>query len=165
MGNERSVVALRAAHLWSAVGGVVHGNLGNAPLCGTDHWFGLRGCVTRDAAPACVALARQANRLLICDTDLLTTCVWSDFLFGDCPDCVRQEALRRRYDLYLLTDIDVPWIDDTQRYLAQLREGARSSYPASRLSLDTPGPHPIIVYESSCGYDETPIRRPSGSRK
>src|SRR5688572_19641714 len=29
------------------------------------------------------ALARQADRVLICDTDVLTTTIWSDVLFGD----------------------------------------------------------------------------------
>ncbi len=63
------------------------------------------------------ALARQANRVLICDTNLITTTIWSDVLFGDCPQWVRDEANRRapKYDVYLLTDIDVEWIDDPQR--------------------------------------------------
>ncbi len=68
------------------------------------------------------ALARQANRVLFCDTDLLTTTIWSDVLFGSCPEWIQEEADRRTYDLYLLADIDVPWISDGQRYLPQERE-------------------------------------------
>lgn len=67
------------------------------------------------------ALARHANRLLICDTDALTTTVWSDWLFGDCPEWIREEARRRRYALTLLCDIDAPWVDDGQRYLSEHR--------------------------------------------
>ncbi|MBI3270381.1 MAG: AAA family ATPase [Planctomycetes bacterium] len=63
------------------------------------------------------ALARDANRVLLCDTDLLTTTIWSDVLFGACPEWIRREADRRSYDLYLLTDIDVPWVGDPVRYL------------------------------------------------
>lgn len=68
------------------------------------------------------ALALQANHLLICDTDLLETTIWSDVLFGSCPDWIRVEARRRRYDLYLLTDVDVPWVADPVRYLPNERE-------------------------------------------
>jgi HTH-type transcriptional regulator, transcriptional repressor of NAD biosynthesis genes len=63
------------------------------------------------------ALARQAHRVLVCDTDLLTTVIWSEVLFGSCPDWVRAEADRRSYDLTLLTDVDVPWVADVARYL------------------------------------------------
>ena len=67
------------------------------------------------------ALARQANRILICDTDLITTSIWSDVFFGDCHQWILDEADRRKYDLYLLMDIDVPWVDDPQRYLPDAR--------------------------------------------
>lgn len=68
------------------------------------------------------ALARHANRVLFCDTDLLTTLIWSERLFGRCPPWVSAAAARHTYDLYLLTDIDVPWIADTVRYLPDERE-------------------------------------------
>ena len=87
-----------------------------------------------DATPADIAeiargqmaseerLARQANRLLICDTELLTTTLWSEHFFDTCEDWIRQAAGERRYDLYLLLDIDVPWVDDPHRAAPQLRE-------------------------------------------
>ncbi|MBI2839218.1 MAG: AAA family ATPase [Acidobacteria bacterium] len=62
------------------------------------------------------ALARQANRVLFCDTDVITTTIWSEILFGGCPKWIREEADRRAYHLYLLTDVDVPWVKDPQRY-------------------------------------------------
>ncbi len=67
------------------------------------------------------ALARAANRVLICDTDVLTTTIWSDVLYGSCPQWIRDEAERRTYDLYLLTDVDVPWVPDPLRYLPENR--------------------------------------------
>jgi NadR type nicotinamide-nucleotide adenylyltransferase len=67
------------------------------------------------------ALARSSNRVLICDTDVLTTTIWSEMLYGTCPSWVRDEAERRRYDLYLLTDVDVPWVLDPVRYLPDNR--------------------------------------------
>jgi NadR type nicotinamide-nucleotide adenylyltransferase len=67
------------------------------------------------------ALARQANRLLVCDTDPLTTSIWSDVLYGQCAPAVQRAAEARRYDLYLLCDVDVPWVDDVVRYLPDER--------------------------------------------
>lgn len=63
------------------------------------------------------ALAREANRILICDTDPLITTVWAEELLGDCPENLRQLASERRYDLTLLTAPDVPWVSDVVRYL------------------------------------------------
>jgi len=67
------------------------------------------------------ALALNANRVLICDTDLLLTTIWSDWLCGSCPDSIRQAAENRTYDLYLVTDVDVPWVADAVRYLPEER--------------------------------------------
>lgn len=69
------------------------------------------------------ALARQANRVLISDTDMLTTSIWSEALFGKCPAWLKEEAARRRYDLTLLMDIDSPWHDDGTRFFPNDREG------------------------------------------
>lgn len=63
------------------------------------------------------ALVRNANRLLFCDTDLLTTCIWSQWLFKSCAAWIQEEASKRSYDMYLVTDVDVPWVQDTVRYL------------------------------------------------
>lgn len=68
------------------------------------------------------ALARQANRVLFCDTDLLTTCVWSNALFGTCPQWLYEAADAMSYDLYLVADIDVPWVDDKQRFFKDERQ-------------------------------------------
>ena len=59
----------------------------------------------------------RTRALVICDTDALTTVLWSDLLYGTCPDDVRRGAEQRakRYALYLLLDIDVPFAPDPQR--------------------------------------------------
>ncbi len=77
------------------------------------------------------ALALQANRVLFCDTDLLTTCLWSEELFGEVPEGIWQQARSQNYDLYLLCDIDVPWVDDAHR----LRPQGRSTFLQSCQSL------------------------------
>jgi nicotinamide riboside kinase len=63
------------------------------------------------------AAAAQGKRLVICDTDALTTMLWSDLLYGTTPDELRRGAEKRcrQYALYLLLDIDVPFAPDPQR--------------------------------------------------
>lgn len=68
------------------------------------------------------AMARQANRILFCDTDLLTTTIWSNVLFGSSPAWLYEAADAMHYDLYFVMNIDVPWVDDNQRYLADKRQ-------------------------------------------
>jgi HTH-type transcriptional regulator, transcriptional repressor of NAD biosynthesis genes len=78
-------------------------------------------CIARGQIASEEALARNANRVLICDTDVLITTIWSDVLYGSCQPWIRAEAERRTYDLYLLTDVDVPWVRDPVRYLPENR--------------------------------------------
>lgn len=71
--------------------------------------------IARGHARAEDAAASLARRLVFIDTDLVTTTIYSDFYFGGCPDSIRREARRRPYDLTLLLDVDVPWVDDPLR--------------------------------------------------
>jgi NadR type nicotinamide-nucleotide adenylyltransferase len=65
------------------------------------------------------ALARNANRVLFCDTDPIVTPLWAEALLGACPPAVRAAAsdAARVYDLTLLCAPDVPWVADEVRYL------------------------------------------------
>ncbi|HEX8169319.1 MAG TPA: ATP-binding protein [Thermoanaerobaculia bacterium] len=53
--------------------------------------------------------------LVILDTDLLSTVVYARYYYGSCPRWIEDEARRRRGDLYLLMDTDVPWQADAAR--------------------------------------------------
>ncbi len=78
--------------------------------------------IARGQAAAEKALERRANRVLFCDTDNLTTTIWSEVYFKQCPDWLYSHAANQHYDLTLLLDIDVPWVDDSQRDLGNRRE-------------------------------------------
>jgi HTH-type transcriptional repressor of NAD biosynthesis genes len=71
--------------------------------------------IARGQRAAEMAYAAQADRILICDTNLATIALWSDVLFGATPGWIRKEAARNTYDLWLVTDIDVPFEPDPQR--------------------------------------------------
>lgn len=61
-------------------------------------------------------LAPKANTVLICDTDLLETKVYSEAYYdGFCHPKLEKYALGNTYDLYFLTYIDIPWEADALR--------------------------------------------------
>ena len=54
-------------------------------------------------------LAKKADKVLICDTDLLETKVYSEEYYGGyVEEKLNNAALKNQYDLYLLTYIDTP---------------------------------------------------------
>jgi NadR type nicotinamide-nucleotide adenylyltransferase len=53
--------------------------------------------------------------LLVLDTDLLSTVVYARHYYGVVPRWIERAEPRRRADLYLLCDVDVPWIADGVR--------------------------------------------------
>lgn len=57
-------------------------------------------------------LARRASRLLICDTDAFTTCLWHERYMGFWSESLAKLAASRKMDLYLLTAPDIPFVQD-----------------------------------------------------
>lgn len=51
----------------------------------------------------------------IIDTNMHVMKIWCEFVFGRCHDWILHQIARREYDLYLLCDIDLPWIKDELR--------------------------------------------------
>lgn len=61
-------------------------------------------------------LAQKTDTVLICDTDLLETKVYSEaYYIGTCDPILEKYALENTYDLYFLTYIDTPWEADDLR--------------------------------------------------
>lgn len=59
--------------------------------------------------------AKQANDILICDTDLYVIKVWSEAKYKRCHPWILEQIAERKYDAYILTDIDMAWQDDPLR--------------------------------------------------
>lgn len=80
-------------------------------------------CEPKDLMPIAVgqmalenSLSKKADKILICDTDLLETKVYSEaYYLGYCEPLLEKYALQNKYDLYLLTYIDIPWEKDDLR--------------------------------------------------
>jgi NadR type nicotinamide-nucleotide adenylyltransferase len=49
------------------------------------------------------------------DTDMYVMKVWCEFAFGKCHSWILNQAAMRKYDLYLLCDVDLPWKEDNLR--------------------------------------------------
>ena len=79
--------------------------------------------------------AKTANRVLICDTDLLETKVYSEAYFnGFCDPILEKYALENQYHLYFLTYIDTPWEADDLRDRPDQRY---DMFKAFKKALDT----------------------------
>lgn len=57
----------------------------------------------------------QTSRLLFIDTDMYVMKVWCEFVFGNCHRFILDQIVKRKYDLYLLCNIDLPWVKDELR--------------------------------------------------
>jgi NadR type nicotinamide-nucleotide adenylyltransferase len=65
---------------------------------------------------------RRAQRgLLFLDTDLFSPVVYGRHYYGSLQPWIERVAVERRGDLYLLLDIDVPWVHDSIRDRADQR--------------------------------------------
>ncbi|MCX6198232.1 MAG: ATP-binding protein [Bacteroidetes bacterium] len=60
-------------------------------------------------------MIRQANKILFSDNDLINIKIWLQYYRWDVPQWLNDEIKKRKSDLYLLCDIDLPWMPDPQR--------------------------------------------------
>ncbi len=67
-------------------------------------------------------LSRLANRILFCDTDLITTQIYCRHYLGSVPPILLELEKRIAYNHYFLFDIDVPWVSDGLRDLGEQRQ-------------------------------------------
>jgi len=87
-------------------------------------------CEPKDLLPIAIGqmkleneLAKKTDSVLICDTDLLETKVYSETYYqGTCNPILETYALKNSYDLYFLTYIDTPWESDDLRDKPNERE-------------------------------------------
>lgn len=66
-------------------------------------------------------LIPSANKVLFCDTDIITTRIYSEHYLGTAPIELDELEKEIKYDCYFLFDIDVPWVPDGMRDLSDQR--------------------------------------------
>lgn len=80
-----------------------------------------------------LAKERVAHQFLFCDTDLITTQIYSRQYLGVVPPVLYELEAMVKYDMYFLFDIDVPWVSDGLRDLGERR---REMYEVFKGELD-----------------------------
>ncbi|WP_348797530.1 DUF4301 family protein [Flavobacterium adhaerens] len=80
----------------------------------------------------------KANRYLFCDTNLLVTKVFSELYYNFCDSLLDKAARSHQYDLFFLTDIDVPWEDDGLRDSPDGREDVFGAFKQSLIDNKKP---------------------------
>lgn len=73
-------------------------------------------------------LSKKANRFLFCDTDLITTQIYSKHYLNAVPEILYELEKKVVYDQYFFFDIDVPWVEDGLRDLGHRREEMRGVF-------------------------------------
>ncbi|WP_430895016.1 MULTISPECIES: AAA family ATPase [unclassified Paraflavitalea] len=78
--------------------------------------------------------------LLIVDTDMYVMKVWAEFVFNNCHSFILDNIVSRKYDLYLLCNIDLPWVKDELREYPDLETRAKlfNIYKDILINQDTP---------------------------
>lgn len=59
------------------------------------------------------------------DTDMYVMKVWCEFVFGKCHPWILDQIVERKYDLYLLCNVDLPWVKDELREYPDLETRTR----------------------------------------
>jgi NadR type nicotinamide-nucleotide adenylyltransferase len=103
-----------------------------SPLDASDVDAIARGQVDgEDAAMA------AGTRLVIKDTDLVSTAIYAHHYYGSCPDWIERVARERLGDLYLLLHPDVPWVaDGLQRDRSAARDQLHRLFAQALAALD-----------------------------
>lgn len=70
----------------------------------------------------------RATSLLIQDTDLVSTVVYSHHYFGQCPSFIEDAARTRLADMYFLLDTGVPWVADPVRDRGDHRDDIQQQF-------------------------------------
>jgi NadR type nicotinamide-nucleotide adenylyltransferase len=63
----------------------------------------------------------NSKKLIFIDTDMYVMKVWCEFVFEKCHHWILNRIVERKYDLYLLCNIDMPWVKDELREYPDLK--------------------------------------------
>ncbi|MEM9680258.1 MAG: ATP-binding protein [Bacteroidota bacterium] len=84
-------------------------------------------------------MVKQVDSILICDTDLLETKVYSEaYYLGYADPMLEKYAIQNTYDLYFLTYIDTPWEADDLRDKPDERERMFAAFESALIQYKRP---------------------------
>lgn len=69
-----------------------------------------------------IMLTEAKNHLYVIDTDMYVMKVWCEVAFQNCHKWILKQIAARDYDLYLLCNVDLPWVADELREYPELKK-------------------------------------------
>ena len=78
--------------------------------------------------------------IVLIDTNMYVLKVWCEFVFEKCHPWILNQIVENSYDLYLLCDIDLPWVKDELREYPEvgIREKLYHHYKDLLINQSTP---------------------------
>ncbi|HWJ43885.1 MAG: ATP-binding protein [Gemmatimonadaceae bacterium] len=141
----KTTLARRLAELlrtaWVPEASRVYAERVGRPLVASDVSPIAREHIALADAGAATARDRVAPALIL-DTDLLSTIVYARHYYDAVPPWIEEAERARRADLYLLCDVDVPWIADGVR---DRPTGRGAMFDRFHCALTQRGAAPVVV--------------------
>lgn len=75
----------------------------------------------QDGEKAVGTTTHSVPQIILIDTDMNVLKVWCEFVFEKCHPWILNQIVENSYDLYLLCDVDLPWVKDELREYPDLK--------------------------------------------
>ena len=84
--------------------------------------------------------SNSSSKIILLDTNMYVLKVWCEFVFEKCHPWILNQIVENSYDLYLLCDVDLPWVKDELREYPDLeiREKLYHHYKDLLVNQSTP---------------------------
>ena len=86
------------------------------------------------------AIGKSIPEIILIDTDMNVLKVWCEFVFEKCHPWILNQIVANSYDLYLLCDIDLPWVKDELREYPDLQTREKLYHHYKDLLINQPIP-------------------------
>jgi NadR type nicotinamide-nucleotide adenylyltransferase len=83
---------------------------------------------------------KRKHHSLFIDTDMYVMKVWCEFVFGKCHRYILNQITKRKYDLYLLCNTDLPWVKDELREYPDLETRQKLYHIYKNILMNQPVP-------------------------
>jgi NadR type nicotinamide-nucleotide adenylyltransferase len=98
-----------------------------------------RGQVALDDKITKSAIRNLQSEIFI-DTDMYVMKVWCEFVYGKCHRYIIDQIAKRKYDLYLLCNTDLPWVKDELREYPDLHTRQKLYHIYKDIMINQPVP-------------------------
>ncbi len=94
------------------------------------------------------------SRLVFIDTDMYVMKVWCEFVFDKCHHWILNTIVERKYDLYLLCNVDLPWVKDELREYPDLANREKLYHHYKDIMVNQP-----VLWIDINGYYEERLQK------